>query len=422
LYNNVYIIIILYCVQYKIYNYLLINFKYVSRQKSIYTVSKDLDWLNTVTKAKQTGDSSSIKNTKEYFNSQTYINGKGDGPHCNIDNTNECNQTYKTDATSDKFKSAFTKYNLNNDKSINELDTRFVTLRPIDETYLLNPVVSSSESNIGLEAFKTDSKPEIIDYYTPVHCQKIIPHRKLSVCYPSFGIDSLQTPDSALNASGEIKCSFSKSDMYKSECTGSSLKLSLPIESTITKDQSPNLYEYSNNSVSSNTSSSKLVESPILKNMDNSIHGATKAKEIVNLTPPKSKFLDSISNHTPTKKHEINWKPSVIKGTSHRNLESEKFSENIAAQQSRILSSSSNLMKKETQKGKRDNTTTLHSHNIGSSTLTSECTNALAIESFSSNNSISYQNFPDNLFLSNAERNDQTYTRKGKYMFLLSIY
>ncbi|XP_011501227.1 PREDICTED: probable serine/threonine-protein kinase DDB_G0282963 [Ceratosolen solmsi marchali] len=371
------------------------------KQKSIYTAKNNMDWFTMGSKVTQSSDSSS------------YINAKGDGPRHNINNTNDSNsQTYQINATSDNLKSAFTKYSSNNDKSVNELDMRYVTLRSIDETYLLNPVVSSSEENSpGLQQFKTDSKPQVMDYHTPVHNQnqKITPHRKLSVCYPTFGIDSLQIPDSAHNASGEIRHSFATSNTEGSEYTDSSIKLSIPLESSATRDQLMNSYRCPNNNDSSSSSYSKTDESPVSEPMDDSINEATKMIKKVNLAPSKLQFSDSISNQTlPVNGETKNWKTNTI---SQRNSEFETFSENIAAQQSRILSSSSNLMKANEQRDKYN--ITLDSRNIGGSASFSEFTNDLTNQCLSSNNSVGYQNNAYNVFLSNADKNDQTYTKKG---------
>lgn len=405
-------------------------------------MKKSVDWMNLVAEASKSNVPT--KNTDNYLNSKAHVNASGDGPH------HDFMKLVQPDFGSPKpiiepiradmktLKSEFKDCSASPD--ISNLDTRFVTLRPNEKTYSVpNPVVSSTEEKPpGIAEVSKPLKPLEMAYFpTPQHTPQAIPRRKLSVYQRSFDIGHLQTPDSAQNTSNEKRRSVSTPDVQESDYSGfrAGCKNIQPFDTPISKNQLLT-YRCANSSDSSGSPSPKKNESTMPGTEDESSllfseepkrqpFGPRVAKPVI--LAPKFKLPDSTVNqtHTIERNEKKPAKPLVAQGMLQRNPSFGKISGSNAADQSKILSSSPNLARKDEIKAKNEvaktaaTTFTVESCQVGSSKLSNERSNASTINISSSDNSTEGMDISDSGFAPNiVERSDKTYSKNGKILLI----
>ena len=320
-------------------------------------------------------------------------------------------------------------YNPSPDGIVAKVDTRFVTcVRPNPEaTYVVSPLVTSTAEKSELDQSKfNDVKSEGNYYDTPLANTKIVPRRKLSVYHRSFDVDSLEKPVSLLTTSSEKRRSISTPDVQEAEYAGYRGKPLQPLESSVTRKQLLNTYRCANNSDSSNSPSPKKNETPIGA-IDDDLYCSqikpqpVKQRKPVIIAPTKFKLPDSTENQTSTVELNRKPRPVISQGILQKSSLFNQVSSNSTEQQSRILSSSSNLIRKEINNGKDDEVKiNFDSCTVGSST-SSQPSSSSTINLLSTDNSSSNcSNLLDNIFSPEIEKYVQTYSTKG--MITLTYY
>ncbi|XP_058789433.1 uncharacterized protein LOC131663213 isoform X3 [Phymastichus coffea] len=326
----------------------------------------------------------------------------GDGPHIDLirkNNLNKTNLQVIDTTTNIKLRdSEFLDYKASSNETFQKLNTKYVTIRATEETYVLDGVVSSTVEKFELGKFKPiDMKPEAMYYPTPT---KLAPRRKLSVYHRSFDIDSLQTPD--VLQSGEKRRSISTPDVQESEFPGFKSKALPSFDASVTKSQLLNTYRCINTSDSSN-SPSPTKKSSTRDNEDDSYTDdlkkqPVKIKKPLILAPTKFKLPDSTVNQTILLQQETG------KSTPSKRL-TRTHSDKYEAHQSRILSGSLDIVKRQLSAGRCNFTVdkSNSSDDSGSKLSTEESNSFLTADITSTENSIDYLNNSDDVYIYNAE-------------------
>ncbi|XP_031783120.1 uncharacterized protein LOC100680082 isoform X4 [Nasonia vitripennis] len=374
-----------------------------------------------------------VKPPGDYPHSKAHVNASGDGPHHNFVKQEQPDfgspkPIIETTTTEMKtLKSEFKDCSASPD--ISKLDTRFVTTRLSEKTFsVINPVGSSTEEKpLVIAEVSRPLKPLEMTYFqTPQHSPQAVPRRKLSVYQRSFDIDNLQTPDSAQSTSNEKRRSVSTPDVQESDYSGFT---------PISKNQLLTTYRCANSSDSSNSPSPKKNEFPVPGTEDESSllfseeqkkqpFGPRVAKPVI--FAPKFKLPDSTVNqtHIIERNEKKPAKPAVVQGMLQRNSSFGKISSSDAADQSKILSSSPNLARKDEIKAKSEvvktaaTTFTVESCKIGSSKLSNEHLNVTPTDISSSDNcsmdNDCSTNISDSVFATNIDdKSAKTYSKNG---------
>ncbi|XP_032453948.1 uncharacterized protein LOC100680082 isoform X14 [Nasonia vitripennis] len=333
-----------------------------------------------------------VKPPGDYPHSKAHVNASGDGPHHNFVKQEQPDfgspkPIIETTTTEMKtLKSEFKDCSASPD--ISKLDTRFVTTRLSEKTFsVINPVGSS-----------TEEKPLVI----------------------------AETPDSAQSTSNEKRRSVSTPDVQESDYSGFT---------PISKNQLLTTYRCANSSDSSNSPSPKKNEFPVPGTEDESSllfseeqkkqpFGPRVAKPVI--FAPKFKLPDSTVNqtHIIERNEKKPAKPAVVQGMLQRNSSFGKISSSDAADQSKILSSSPNLARKDEIKAKSEvvktaaTTFTVESCKIGSSKLSNEHLNVTPTDISSSDNcsmdNDCSTNISDSVFATNIDdKSAKTYSKNG---------
>lgn len=375
------------------------------RSKSIHTINKKPDWFDRIPKSKIPKSKAATPAAKSHVNPSNHpvhIDAQGDGLHQNPANPKTANtpidtttdmKTLESEPASELLSSG-----QNSTAANPNVDMRYVTLRNNEKTYLLDPRVSSSQD-------KTDP-----NYFTtPLHVPKVLPRRKLSVYHRSFDVDSLQTPDSPQQSGYgyvEKRRSASTPDVQDTLDFGTTGGKFVQVNNQT--------YRCANNSDSSCSPSPKRDDGLVRDESVQEKEQEVKISKLV-LAPSKFKLPDSTVNQT-------------INISSGSSVPCGKVSEPAGGggggeQQSRILSSSSNVQtrKEEKEEGAKSDVVKIKvdSCSVGSSGLSAELSNASTLDVLSSGNSSGCLDLSDNVFLSDGERNDQTYTKTSECFVLV---
>lgn len=313
----------------------------------------------------------------------------GDGPH--LDKLKTSNPTnMKT------LKSEFKEYNPSPDDAVPNIDPKFVTTRK--NPY---PVHDGVDSTTG------GGKPELESSYfpTPTHSPKSVPRRKFSVYNRSFDVDSLQTPDSIDQiTSTEKKRSSSTPDVQEANFQTKSVT---PLDSTVTKNELLTTYRCPNSSDSSASPSSP--KSLIIGNDDTPDEMNVQLRKPLVIAPTRLKFPDSTVNQTVTLSTTKNQ-------VSLKDFSFTPLSETFAAQQSKIISASSNLLKDEDKSVNVTASNTFDSHKFGRSAFNVDSSCVSNTSDFSK-----FTNDTNNFSISNVKQTDETFTVKGMIWIFLFI-
>lgn len=353
----------------------------------------------------------------------------GDGPHIDLIRKNNLNNSQpQMDITTNikTSSSEFKNFRGSPSETFRKLDTKYVTIRPTEETYVLDGVVSSTVEKFELGQFMlNDMKPETEYHQTPLQSIKSAPRRKLSVYHRSFDVDSLQTPDSLQTTAGEKRRSVSTPDVQESDFPGFKSKAMPSFDTSVTKSQLLNTYRcmpntsdsYDSPSPKNDESSTKELEDDSDAEEINKI--PMKLSKPVVLAPTKFKLSNSTVNQTlPLQPESTN----ALLITPNKQL-TRTYSDNYEAHHSKILSGSSDILKRQLSFGRCNITsakTDLDSHSSSKSSTEQPSSPTADVPRIERSTDCS--NVSGSVFLSGAE-NHKTFTKEeGGFFFLLFLF